>query len=392
MPFLFPFQPNWNESFKVELSYKTEIIVSRNFKEQRFALRTQPRKQVSFTINPRRGRLSAFMDEFSSQQQAAYVVAEPTRSVVVSTVAMAGDSALYLEGAAAPVWAASGAYLVVSGAAGPELVLVDTALPGVLVLDQPLSNDVAAGARVSPGLVGRVSQSLSGQLLTNMTGKFDIDFAADPGLNIVEGVTSAPLAFNGRELFLLKPNWRTSPNFTLEGLLETTDYGRGRVEHFAPVNFNQAGLRLEFLQKTSAEVEALCQFFHRMKGQQGEFYMPTWGDDFDLSIGCAAGASVLDTPGVAKANMLGSSTIYRAAIAFFKDGTYQVNKIATLAAASGNSRFSFVSPWAKALNDSTVKLMCWLPVWRLAVDTMTLEWPTAVAAQTQLTMRALEDL
>jgi hypothetical protein len=280
MPFLFPFEPNWNNSFRVELAYKTEIITSRAFREQRIAQRTQPRKSVSFTITPRRGRLATFLDDMAARQQADHVVVEPTRWFTTSLESLAGSNAMTAAGAAMPAWVAAGAYLVVVGTAGQEMVQVVNVTGMEIVLDEPLGADVLAGSRVYPGLVGRFDQSLRGQLFTNTVGQFSVAFNADPGLNVYEAEVAAPATFNGRELFLESPNWRSPLALTLEGLLETTDYGRGRVEHHSPVAFNRLGLRLDFLGRSPANVESLVQFFHRMKGQQGEFYMPTWGDDF----------------------------------------------------------------------------------------------------------------
>jgi len=104
------------------------------------------------------------------------------------------------------------------------------------------------------------------------------------------------------------------------------------------------------------------------------------------------GATVLNVPGGTVAALHGASTVYKAAIVFFADGSYQANRIVSLAAVSGQSRFTFATPWAQAVNDSTVRIMCWLPVWRLAVDTMTLDWPTNMVATTQLSAQTLEDL
>lgn len=389
MAILFPFTPNWASAYKVESAYKTEIITNRDYSEQRFALRSQPRRGLSFVVSPARGRLREFSNLMASRQQAEFVVPEITRHWLVAEEALATTNIIVPDAGVVPPWAAPGTHLVIERTDGRELVLIVSADPLGIVLDQPLAATVPPGSRFYPGLVGRFDQGIRGQFYTNTTGQFTMNFDADPGLNFHEPDTAAPVSFNGKELFLKKPNWRSAPIVSLDGLLETTDYGRGRLNHFSSVAYNHLSLRMEFLQRDAAEAEALSQFFHRQRGQQGEFYAPTWGDDFDLSIGAASGASSLVVPGLDTVNLFSANLVYRAVVVFFRDGTYQANRITTLAAAGSNSALSFAAPWTRAINPGTVRQMCWLPVWRLAIDSLTLDWQTRTVAQTQLTLKAL---
>ena len=389
MAFLFPFAPNWAAPYKVDSAYKTEIITNRDYGEQRFALRTQPRRKLSFTVSPARGRLNEFMSLMAARQQAEFVVPEITRQWQTDGEALLGTNVVVTEGGFIPPWVVAGAYVVFEGSAGQEMQLVVSADAMGIVLDQPLAATVASGSRFYPGLCGRFDQALRGQFLTNTAGQFILNFDADPGLNFHEADTVAPATMVGTELFLMRPNWRTSPTVSLDGLLETTDYARGRVTRFSSVNFNDVALRFEFMQRDSAAAEALSQFFHRQKGQQGAFYAPTWGADFDLSVGAAPGSMDFYVPGVDFANLFAASPVYKAAIVFFRDGTYGVKRIDSIAPSGGQSRVRFFSPWSRSVNEESVRLMCWLPLWRLTVDTLTLDWQTRTVAQAQLTMKTL---
>lgn len=391
MPFLFPLPHNWSSPFKVDVGYKTEIIQSRVFREQRLAQRSQPRKQVTLSVSPSRGTLRTFLAQMAARQQAEWVLPEVTRAAETASPAVAGGSVLDL-GVAAPVWAVPGSYVVIEALAGQVLAGVVSTLGGGVLIDVPLAADLPTGSRVYPGLVGRLDQSLKGSLQTNTVGNLTIVFAADPGLNQFEDVVGAPLAFNGRELFVMRPNWQSSPQITLDGMLETTDYDRGRLAHHSPVAWNIETLRMEFIRRNAAEAELLTQFFHRMRGQQGEFYMPTWTDDFDLTTGAASGASILNVPGTTMFDLFGTSTVYKAAFILYKDGTYQANRITARSIVSGSSRFTFATPFSQAVNEANVKQMCWLPAWRLSIDSLTLEWLTRTVAQAQLTARTIEDL
>lgn len=391
MPYLFPFAHNWSASFRVDNSYKTEIIQSRVFREQRLALRSQPRKRVTLSISPTGTELRSFLSQMATRQQTEWVIPEVTRPSLTATLLSAGGNVLDF-GATAPPWAVVGSYCVIQAVAGQVLAQIAVVLGGAVQIVTPVAAALPASSKVYPGIVGRLETSLKANLLTNAVATSTIVLDADPGINRVQNDSTAETTFNGRELFILKPNWQQTPQVTLESMLETIDYDRGRVVHHQPVNWNIETLRLEYLRRDQAEAEALTAFFHRRRGQQGEFYMPTWVSDFDLTTGAASGATILNVPGTTMFDLYATSPVYKAAIIFFRDGSYQANRLVSLTNVSGNSRFTFATAFPQAVNKTTVKLMCWLPAWRLAIDTLTIEWLTRTVAQAQLTMRTIEDL
>lgn len=393
MPMLFPFDPNWVESYKVDSEYKTEIITSRNYREQRIALRSQPRRKVSFLTTPSRGALAKFMGLMAAKQQQEFILPEITRKSSTGYAVLAGVTLVPLSSPTLPVWVTPGAFVVFEGASGRGFFEVVSADISGIVTAAPIEQDIPAGSTLHPGLVGRVAASLRGQHLTNTVGRMNVDFFADPGRNkhYYQGV--APAVHNGKELLLLRPNWRTTPTITSNSFLETLDYERGRFAHHQPVNFNEVVVRQEFTQRDAAETEVLSRFFQRMRGQQGEFYAPTWGQDFDLSTGALAGTSSLRTPGSETFDLYAGSPVYKSVIVFYADGSIQPNVVNSVTLGGlGNSNINVVTPWAQAVNESNVRLMCWLPTWRLAIDALSIEWLTKSVSQTQLTMKTIEDL
>ena len=394
MPTLFPFPHNWSASMKVDVSYKTEIIQSRVMREQRLALRSQPRKQMTLSVSPSGADLRLFLAQMAAQQQTEWIVIETTRAAPLAADLAPGGLSFEF-GLTAPAWAVAGAYCgfeVGKSKVTCQIVGVSGGTVSFSILSGTFTTTIPTGTLVYPGLVGRLSTSIRGNLLTNAVGTFTVVFEADPGINRVETDVAAPATFNGKELFLLKPNWQGAPQVTLESMLETIDYDRGRLVHNQPVVWNVETLRLEYLRRNRDEAEALTQFFHRMRGQQGEFYMPTWVNDFDISTGAAAGTTGLTVPGRTIYDLFAGSPVYKSVIVFYRDGSYHVNRVNGITLTSGDSRLAFASLIPQAISKNTVKLMCWLPAWRLAIDTLSLEWLTRSVAQTQLTMRTIEDL
>src|SRR5690606_3636520 len=111
-------------------------------------------------------------------------------------------------------------------------------------------------------------------------------------------IPEAPLVtFNGREVFLKKPNWREriSDNF-LAGR-EAVDYGRGRIASFKMLDFVERTRRAIYLGRDRAELNAIYQFFLRRWGQQGEFYAPTWMEDIVPKTALASGQATMRVAG-----------------------------------------------------------------------------------------------
>jgi hypothetical protein len=383
MAILFPFPPDWGTSYKVTNTFQTEIIEARDYTEQRRALRFYPRRSIAFSPSEH-GSDARYLRQLLTQwQQSEFVFPEMTRFGTLSVAATAGDTAVTIS--PVPSWLIGAKTLVLGDPLTGEVISVDSVTGGYVALSAALVNNYAIGARIYLGLKGRIDQSLNRKALTNTAGQVDISFNADPGTFSEDGGTAATI-FNTRELLLTRPNWATQPTITHAGLLEDVDFGYGSVEHYQPTSWNRSTLQATYLARSADEADDMIQFFLRQKGQRGEFYCPTWEEDFDISIGAGATASYLDVPGTQFASLFSDRTIYGALVIFYKDGTYAARTVSGLTVVSGNSRVALGSALSQAVNSGTTKQVCWLPVVRFAVDSLVMEWVTNEVAQWQISM------
>lgn len=389
MPVLFPFKPDWNSPFSISREFRTSILTSREFREQRIAERRAPRMSLSFALTPLKDRVRQWFETMALQQQGIFWVADWTRWVLSTTEIAISDS--QVEVAAVPGWLMAGQSIMLSYGGETAVYEIDSMTSTEIIFTTAVSAVWPVGTRVYPLLEGVFSQNIRGSLITGKAGKFTLDFAVDPGKS-ADVLTGSEPTFNGRPLWLKRPNWNDTISESLRGYLETVDFDRGIVDHYAPIAWNTRIKQATYLFKNQAEAEAFIGFSNQMKGQRGEFYAPTWTPDFDLSIGAASGSNSITVPGLAAYETYSGSTVYKAAIALFRDGTYQANRITSVASASGNTQFTFASNWTRAVNSATTRVMSMLPVWRFGADEMTLEWLTATVAETKLSTVTLEDL
>ena len=133
-----------------------------------------------------------------------------------------------------------------------------------------------------------------------------------------------------------------------------------------------------------------------MKGQAREFYMPTWESDIPLGNTIPGGSTHLRVKGTSFATTYGDSTIYKALSIFLWDGTVYnrvITGINTVDDLLGQDTIISVSEaFPESIEVDDVRMISWLPVWRLASDTFVVAWKTNSVAQYQLPMKILEDL
>lgn len=389
MPELFPFAPDWERPFRIEHSYRTEIIVSRAQREQRVANRQLPRKVLEYDVKLSRGRLAEFHAFMAKNQQGVFWVQDWTRWVNPSAPMASGADTIPVT--AVPGWVLVGQRIWIREG-GVELTFEVVATgPGTIQISPPAPVAFSTAARAYCVYEATIGQRTRNRLMTNTVGQATLAFDIRPG-SLSESEPAAPLAFNGRELFLTKPDWATEPSVELEGFLQDVDFDIGITDHFALTSFNRRYAQLSFLFRGNAAAEDFLAFYRRCRGQRGEFYYPTWEPDISLAIGAAAGASTLDVPGVEFNARYAGSSVYRALIVFFKDGTFETRAISGVALAAGNSRITISGAWSRAVNSTTARMISLLPVWRFATDDITVEWLTNSVAQAQTTFCTLEDL
>lgn len=393
MAILFRYDHNWSEPYRIDHEFQTSILTSRKMREQRIAERIAPRKTVSMEVVGVGDTLIELQESAAAFLQAEWIMPEFTRRITLDSTggASAGEIAYMGD---IPAWITPGATIVLddgSNRESAEIFAVDTGT-GIITLAADTALDwFVGGGNAYPGLIGRFDQTLRFGLKTNTKAVISAEYRVDPGDDHEED-TSAPLTFNGRELWMKKPNWIESVNLDFTGFLETMDFGRGVVEHYSPVPWNGRNWKATYLGKDSAAAEELLAFWHRLKGQQSEFYMPTWQDDLSLSIGAAAAATTLVVPGTRVKSLFSGSTVYKAIIALFRDGTYEAKVVSGITDNGVNSTLALTSGWSKAVNSTTALRVCWLPVWRSATDTLTMEWQTRTVAQCQFSFAVTEDL
>lgn len=391
-----PLTPNWRQPVNYEYEFKTDIVTSRNGREQRRALRSTPRRKMSYQATPTRTALRKFNDFMAAWHNNTIVLPEFTRQRRLSAPAEVGAALVMFDGSV-PNWMVQGATVIMVWKDQTEARRITAVVAGQVQFSGGSSYEWPVGTKIHPSLAGRFASAMNSKRETNQAGVVSLVLEVTPGSESPSVlVPPAPMAFNGRELFMEKPNWGSNPDVNYEALRDVIDYGRGRTTIFLPIEYRTRLWRGSYIGRDQAAGQRLVNLFLRAKGQRGEFYMPTWEPDIEVGYPALSGSQSLRVYGTAFADDYKGDTVHKAVVVLFRDGTHQCNVVQNIYKVNdGDGNDSIIQvkdDWVQEVSPLTIKMICWLPVWRFATDLLQIQWDTNTVARCDLTMRSLEDL
>lgn len=389
-----PLEPNWNQTYKITYSFKTEVLKSRSGKEQRIALRNSPRKEVSYQSTAIGGQFNRVKDLLWSWQDNSFVIPELPRFVSSITEMDVGDDSLQVDYEVS--WLLPGTVVMLRWDTTSSLRVVESSAAGTLTFKSTSGENWPIGTRVYAALSGYADPAIQVTRVTNNVAQVNLRFGVTPLSEKWPEPPVAPDTFNCRELFLKRPNWAQEVSGTAQHEIDEIDYDRGGVFRVSPVAFGTENRRATYLNRDAEEAQLLLDLFLRMRGRQGEFYMPTWEYDFAPKDAVSSGSATMRVADTTLADCYGDSTVHKALFVMLGDGSLIFRKVLSVAiVADGggtDSAITISGTWGASFTADSIVMCGWMPVWRLASDELTVEWLTNTVAQVQLTMQTVEDL
>jgi hypothetical protein len=390
--YVWSFLPNWAQSFRVTREYRTDIFTSRSKREFRRATRSTPRRSFDFEAIMQGDDLREFNAMMSGVGNKPFIMPDWTRTAVLSSASASGTSTLNF--AALPSWAVAGRALFLRGGAQvrPTAVYVNSIAGSNVVLSAPLTATWPIGTTVMPGPVGLLDSELKVRNPVNNIGVVAVSFSVDPTSEPAEVPAAAAVTFNNREVCLLRPNWANDIDQTFIWPSESIDFKRGRVAEYFPFDFPSRLRRASFIAANVTESLEIEDILTRMKGQRGDFYMPTGENDLPPIASLTSGGSTLTVAGTFTDDHYSGSKVFKAICVVKRDGTRLYRNVTGIATSGSNSVLTVNTPWPSTITSAEVLMVSWMPVWRFASDTLAMEWVTNTVARADQTLRMLEDL
>jgi hypothetical protein len=375
---LWPLSINWADPVTITLAFKTDILKARDETEQRRALRQTPRKTIEF--------LSTAMDNddviglhqfLGIGQPTSLVVPEPGMNSYLSADAAQADSVFYL--ASPPTWLLAG--LAIRIDVGPtssvNQVTGVNRTTGAVSLASEIGIAAPAGTRIVAMRLVHLENTLSSDRVLRITSGIRNKYEVFPASEPIYTPPAAPVVYNGYEVFLLKPDWAKPINEQFDWTVEIIDYDWGIQQRF-PISPQQTRtLKLTFWDKNATRCLLVADFFYRMRGMQGEFFMPTFDDDLPLRTDILSGQNTIRVVGPSTAVALGYGFSFKFIAIKLLDGTYQYRRIISSSVVTdliGSDSLLEVDLTLPAIPLATILMVSWMPIWRFATDQLVMEW------------------
>ena len=374
--------------------YLTEIYASRSGRETRSARRSRPRKRLEFSCVLHDGGLAAWQ-AFVHRALVQNLVVPQSHLVRQLPAEMPqGTNALYLEDS--PDWMLPGMAIVIGDGSRRETLTIGAVYGDLNYFSAGSQYPWPAGTPVYAGLTGVLDQAHDAELLTAMVARLGVTFHVRPLSEPAPAPAEPPLTFDGREVFLMRPNWVQPVSQSWVRPVDELDYEIGPTSRYSPVPFAADTLQATYVGATRDQVQAIVDLFHRMRGRQGEFYAPSWLPDLTLREGLTAGTATLRVQGTEVAETYAGSLTHRALFVRLRGGELLLRKVTSIGViddAQGNdSVINLASAWEQSVPASQVVMAGWLLLRRFASDDLTVEWRTAAVATVQFGMLTLEAL
>lgn len=386
--------PNWSNRYELTYAFSTDIFTSRSGKEQRRALRSTARMQVEFEALGYGDSLRWFNRTMTGWQRNAFLMPEYTRSVRVTSPMPAGAAQLTVD--EVPSWLVQGASVVLVQDQQSGARLVESVAGNLVTFTSIGPENWIPGAKLHPGLSGRIATDMTSRRLTSEVGSIAVIFNETPGDSLPIPLPSAAVTYNGVEVVLHKPNYASPLRVTNSWQVENVDFNRGRTKVFSPVNFGTKVFQAEYLRIGRDSAQEFLNIFRRMKGRRGSFYMPTWENDLPPIDPISVGSFRIRTRGVDVERLLRGSTTHRCIAVFSEDGDVLFNRVEQIFTINDergeDTILALAAAWPRPIPLERIQRICWMPQWRFGSDSLTVSWITDEVASITTSLQMLEDL
>lgn len=276
---LLPISANWEDTVNLTLSYKTDIVTSRDGTEQRRALRQTPRRSLTFTALITGDNCLKMKSILRRKGLSSLYVADPTRAVILGDGLPSDSQTVTLT--EIPRWATKGVYVVFSCGEQYELRKIDSLTGTTIQFESPTNFSWSPGTRMSVGLLGRLSDGPQLQNLTTTVSVIPVSFVCDPASDPDYTVGQVGDLTDGREVLSFAPQWGMPVSDSISWKREAIDNQFGLTDYYIPASFGMDVRQAAFL--LNGNTQDLIDFFCRMRGEAGEFFASSFVSDLTVS-------------------------------------------------------------------------------------------------------------
>ncbi|WP_027855202.1 hypothetical protein [Marinobacterium litorale] len=392
---IFRFPHNWSSSVTESREYKTDVMRSRDGTEQRRAMRSKPRKSLSFDVLLDGNDATALDYMLYALQPHVWLLPQWHRQRRLASSAATGTDILVLDQPVA-YDAQAGDYLVLMRTGQEPEAQTIAAIAGdrvTITLVDTLEADWSTYSAVYPAVPAQINGAASGKRLTSGVLRLPLSFSyIVDSRPPVSSTLTADDTIGDLEVLVRPINWVNSPEAGYAWVPMMIDAQIGPTAYETDGDLPPNTRKGEVTTETRAETDWWLAFFDRCRGRQRPFLMPTWWD-INLQDPLTAGAT-FEVPGTELGTYLTGDPIHTHLMVRKRDRSLAFFEITALTANvnDGVTVITTTEAWAEAYEPWECVQACLVSVCRLASDRLEIEWITDEVAKFAIAIQIVEDV
>jgi hypothetical protein len=362
------------EPVKEVWTWRTVINRSENGKEQRTALRDQPRVSISFgvALTDNDERRTRFKQLFSFMRRSIRIPYFQYLSDITAP-AISGDTKLYFDPTVTDLRVGEYAAIFDRRSRLLRVVKVLTVDADGATLDGPLDAAVSTDCAIMPTIESRMPNG-SGLTMDAVNGDTTVAGESLTHRSLLRPAHAGSVpTFDSYPVLGLRPLALRGVDEEFDGNLVTIDVQTSNPQLVTSWDMAFFSGERQWKIDRDTDMDFWRLFLHDLYGQQNPFLLPTFRDDFDLLENPAVGSSFFDVLDNDIADYFAHETYKRIQIEL-ESGEILYRKILSVNDVGGGTyRITMTSPLGSDEGDNLIKRVSWLNVVRLNNDQVELD-------------------
>jgi len=280
--FVFPFPPNFRQSFRETLEWRTNVLRSYSGKEQRRSVRQKARRNFDYEFWIGKDAQQLFQNSMLGWQNRVFALPVWNDKRLLPTDLTQGALAIPIN-TAGYSFEAGGALIILKSEQEYEVLDIDT-VGAEITLVATVQQDWPAGTPVYPMIAAHLPTAVSTRQLTDTILEGSVQFTPDPSVTDPYIPTSTPgTVYDGLEVITIQPNWGQSVDKDFAYEFDTVDMGIGKITWLTTESFARIIRRYSWLLKTRDEITEFRAFLGRRQGKFKTCWIPSWSYDFEVT-------------------------------------------------------------------------------------------------------------
>lgn len=304
------FRHNWKSSVQCEYSYRTDIITSRSRKEQRRALRINPRFVQSTEYLLTDAEVREFHGWMATSNLTKKSRIDPVETLFLTDAYSGMTDEIPCETALGTIKPGDTIGLFAAYTGLQYHSVKDVTSDGIRI-GSATGEAIPRGAPIQVIRDAFMESNPTSKHITSTVSQVVVRWLDYFNDKMPPLPAEYPL-LDGVEVFTEKPNWLRPLDVTYTDDIVTLDMGRGSVRRYDPSELYGRMLKGSFTNFDRERRGKILRMFQRCKGQLREFYFPSHEPDIIVTQPVRTGDTVVRVPTASLARNFGSNGQYRA--------------------------------------------------------------------------------